>query len=101
MRAIDLIVAALAVTVTIAVVKSGTPGQKQGGAVQTLVTPEQAHVATLNIPDMFCAGCEVGVKIAANKVDGVSEVKTHADNRTADVTFDPSKTNPQAIASAI
>ena len=59
------------------------------------------EVVTLNVPDMFCAGCEVGVKIAANKIDGVKEVKTDSDKRTADVTFDPSKTTAQAIASAI
>lgn len=101
MRAIGLIVAAVAVTVTIAAVTSRSQGQKQEGAVQTQVAAEQAQVATLNIPDMFCAGCEVGVKIAANKIDGVKAVKTDSDKRTAEVTFDPSRTTAQAIASAI
>ena len=50
---------------------------------------------------MDCAGCEVGIKIAAGKVDGVKDVKTNLETRTADVTFDPSKTNAEAIASAI
>ena len=50
---------------------------------------------------MDCAGCEVGVRIAAGKVDGVQGVKTDSDTRTAEVTFDPSKTTAQAIASAI
>lgn len=59
------------------------------------------QVVTLKVPEMFCPGCEIGVKIAANKVDGVKEVKTDSDTRTASITFDPSKTTPQAIASAI
>ncbi len=50
---------------------------------------------------MDCAGCEVGVKIAAGKVDGVKGVNTDSDKRTVEVTFDPSKTNAQAIANAI
>ena len=66
---------------------------------QTPVSGTQ--VVTLKVPDMFCGGCEVGVKVAAKKVDGVTSVKTDSDKRIADVTFDPTKTTPEAIASAI
>jgi len=59
------------------------------------------QVVTLKVPDMFCGGCEVGVKVAANKVDGVKNVKTDSDKRMAEVTFDPTKTAPEAIARAI
>jgi copper chaperone CopZ len=41
------------------------------------------------------------VRIAASKVDGVKDVKTDSDKRTAQVTFDPTKTTAQAIAGAI
>ena len=101
MRAISLIAVAVAVTATIAVVRSRIEGHKQDNAAQAQVAIHQLEVVTLSVPDMFCAGCEVGVKIAANKIDGVKEVKTDSDKRTADVTFDPSKTTAQAIASAI
>jgi copper chaperone CopZ len=57
--------------------------------------------STLRVPDMFCGGCEVAVKIAAKKVDGVMDVNTDSAKRTADVTYDPSKTNATAIAGAI
>ena len=79
MRVVGLIVGVLAVTLTVVGVTSRGQGHKQ----------------------LFCAGCEVGVKIAANKVDGVKEVKTDSDTRTVAVTFDPSKSTAQAIASAI
>ena len=101
MRTIGLITAALAVTVTIAAVSSRSHRFKEEGAVQTPGAAVHAQVVTLKVPDMFCAGCEIGVKIAANKVEGVKEVKTDSDTRTADVTFDSSKTTAQAIASAI
>jgi mercuric ion binding protein len=61
----------------------------------------QTKVATLRVPDMFCGGCEVAVKRAAKKVDGVTEVTTNSDKRIADVTYDPAKTNAEAIAAAI
>ena len=101
MRAIGLIAAAVAGTITIAAVNSWTQRSKHEGAVQAPGTTEHAQVITLKVPDMFCAGCEVGVKIAANRVEGVQEVKTDSDTRTAEVTFDSSKTTAQAIASAI
>jgi copper chaperone CopZ len=50
---------------------------------------------------MFCAGCETAVKMAAKKVDGVREVSTDSEKRTAQVTYDPRKTNAETIATAI
>lgn len=99
MRAVVLSVAAVAVTVTIISVVV-TRGQ-QKDVVATQATATRTEVATLTIPEMFCPGCEVGVKIAANKIDGVKEVRTDSDKRTAEVIFDPTKTTPQAVASAI
>src|SRR5437773_6316139 len=101
MRAISSIVAVFAVTLTVVAVTSRSQGQQHTGAAQAQVALERAQTVTLNVPQMFCAGCEVGVKIAANKVDGVKDVKTDSDTRTVEVTFDPSKSTAQAIASAI
>ena len=70
-------------------------------AAQTQTNSRHTQVVTLKVPDMFCGGCEVGVKTAAQRVDGVTDVKTDSDARTAEVSYDPSKTNPDAIASAI
>ncbi len=61
----------------------------------------QMKVVSLNVPDMFCGGCEVAVKRAAKKVDGVTDVTTNSDKRVADVRYDPAKTNAEAIAVAI
>jgi copper chaperone CopZ len=58
-------------------------------------------VCTLKIAGMTCAGCEAAVKIAAKSVNGVTDVKASYDEANADVTYDPSKTTPEAIAKVI
>lgn len=94
MRNIGIVTTALVVALAGAGLLTTTHAQKQ--------KPEgSAEVVTLKVPDMFCGGCEVAVKMAANKVNGVKDVKTDSDKRTAEVTYDPSKTNADAIASAI
>lgn len=62
---------------------------------------QQTVTSTLKVPDMFCGGCEAAVKMAAKKVDGVKDISTDSAKRTAEVTYDPSKTNADDIASAI
>lgn len=93
MRTIGLTLTALVVTLAVAGLPAIAGAQKNTGG--------QTQVVTLKVPDMFCGGCEVAVKIAANKVAGVTDVKTSSEKRTAEVTYDPSKTNADAIASAI
>ena len=95
MRTIGVVTTVLAVALVGAGLLTTTHAQKP--------KPDSApqQVVTLKVPDMFCGGCEVGVKIAAKKVDGVKDVKTDPDTRTAEVIFDPAKTNAEAIATAI
>ena len=59
------------------------------------------RVCTLNVAGMTCAGCEAAVRSAAKTVDGVTDVKASDDKKNADVTYDPSKTTPEAIAKVI
>lgn len=102
MRTIGLVAAALVVTLAIAGgVALRTQAQKQDTDGQAPVVAAQAQVVTLNVPEMDCAGCAVGVKLVVGKIDGVRDVKVDLEGRTAEVAFDPSKTNPQAIADAI
>ncbi len=94
MRTIGVVTAVFVVGLAGAGLLTTTHAQKQKPDSGT-------QVVMLKVPDMFCGGCEVGVKIAATKVDGVKDVKTDSVKRTAEVTFDTSKTNAEAIASAI
>src|SRR5947208_5134710 len=101
MKTIGLIAVAVVITVAVVAVRSRTPERHQARQVGAPVAAVSSQMVTLKVPKMDCAGCEVGVRIAASKVDGVKDVKTDSDKRTAEVTFDPSKTTAQAIASAI
>ena len=60
-----------------------------------------SETCTLKVSGMTCAGCEAAVRMAARSVDGVTEAKASYAKRNAEVTFDPSKTNPAAIAKVI
>ena len=68
---------------------------------QTAQTQPALKVCTLKVAGMTCAGCETAVKIAAKSVNGVRDVTASYDKATADVTYDPSKTTPGAIAKVI
>lgn len=93
MRTIGLVVTALVVTLAGAGLPAIAGGQRNDGG--------QTQVVTLKVSGMVCSGCEVAVKMAANKVDGVKDVKASHEKGTAEVTYDPSKTNAEAIANAI
>ena len=59
------------------------------------------QVCTLKVTGMTCAGCEAAVRMAARSVDGVTDVKVSYAKGNAEVTFDPSKTTPGAIAKVV
>ena len=84
----------IALAVTLGVAAHPAPAHAQRNE-------SKARTVTLNVPDMFCGGCEVAVKMAAKKIDGVQAIVTNSDKRTAQVKYDASKTTPEAIAAAI
>jgi copper chaperone CopZ len=92
MKRVTVLVALLAVGVV------GSPASAQSPNTQSKAATK---VCTLKVSGMTCAGCEAAVKIAAKKVDGVKAVTVSYDKAAADVTYDPAKTTPAAIAKAI
>lgn len=70
------------------------------GETQTPAKPA-TQICTLKVTGMTCAGCEAAVRMAARSVDGVTFVNVSHAKGNAEVTFDPSKTNPDAIAKVI
>ena len=58
-------------------------------------------MTTLTIPisGMTCGGCVAGVKAALSKVSGVAEADVRVGE--AKVQYDPARTNPDAIRTAI
>jgi copper chaperone CopZ len=41
------------------------------------------------------------VTIAAKKIDGVKDATVSLEKKTAEISYDPTKTNPEAIAKAV
>ena len=70
-------------------------------AQQATKAEETIKVCTLEVAGMTCAGCEAAVRNAARTVDGVKDVKASYDKRNARVTYDATKTTPEAIAKVI
>jgi mercuric ion binding protein len=91
--------AALAGFVVTAIVTVGLRGPMTAQA-----PAEQApvlKVCVLKVDGMTCGGCEAAVRSAARKVEGVKDAKVSYAKGTAEVTYDPAKTSPEAIARAI
>lgn len=70
------------------------------GAVTTTASTG-AKTVTLKISGMTCEGCTAAVKLAGQRTEGVSAVTVDYAQGRADVTYDPAKTNPTAIAATI
>lgn len=73
----------------------------QGTDEPKVAKPQSTQVCTLKVSGMTCAGCEAAVRMAARTIEGVKDVKASYDKGNAEVTYDPSKTNPDAIAKVI
>lgn len=55
---------------------------------------------TLDVKKMTCELCPITVKKSLEKVSGVNAVKVDLDKKTASVTFDPDKAQPEALIQA-
>ena len=65
------------------------------------IVNELSRTARFDVRGMTCAGCALAVRMAARKIDGVTDVSVSYEHKRATVTFDPAKTTPEAIAKAI
>jgi len=63
--------------------------------------PASAAEATFAVEGMTCASCTVTVRTAAKRVEGVYDARAEADEGRAWASYDPQRTNPEAIARAI
>lgn len=63
------------------------------GAVKT-------KTVTLDVPGMTCKFCPITIRKALEKVQGVTKVTSEYKTKTATVTYDPTKTNVEALTQA-
>ena len=59
------------------------------------------QTVTLSVPGMTCSACPLTVKLALNKIPGVSKTDVSYEKLQAVVSFDDAKTNVQALTKAI
>jgi copper chaperone len=59
------------------------------------------QMCLLKVSGMHCGECAKTVEKAAKTIDGVIVVKASQPKASAEITYDPEKTNPDALAKAI
>jgi len=91
MRILSML-AIILVTWTPTIVRAAVDQKTEKAATQT---------CTLKVSGMTCAGCEAAVRLAARSVEGVKDAKVNYAKGNAEVTYDPAKTTPEAIAKVI
>lgn len=57
-----------------------------------------ARVCVLKVEGMACGACAARVEKAAKKIEGVKAAKVSQPKGAAEITYDPAKTSPEAIA---
>ena len=60
----------------------------------------ELQTATLAVENMTCSMCPITVRKSLEKVPGVVDARADYETRTATVTYDPSKTDIQALTEA-
>ncbi|MGH9311582.1 MAG: heavy-metal-associated domain-containing protein [Vicinamibacterales bacterium] len=76
-------------------------GIGSASAVQESDKPKAGQVCVLKVSGMACGACAAQVEKAAKKIDGVTAANASQPKGSAEITYDPSKTTPEAIAKAI
>jgi copper chaperone CopZ len=56
---------------------------------------------TLTIKGMTCGGCVAAVKLQLKKTEGVTAYEVSLEKGQAEVTYDPSRTDPEKIAASV
>ena len=60
-------------------------------------TQSSSQSVTLDMQNMTCAMCPITIRKALEGVDGVQSAKVDFGSKTANVTFDPEKTNIETL----
>lgn len=78
--------------------KQTTEQKSDNKTIQTSGTDKAVEI---QCSGMTCTGCENSLKSKVKKVDGVKEVIADYKTNTVKASYDPDKTNPDAIKNAI
>ena len=101
MRPTTLLLPVLAAVALAAVCSVGCGSSSDPAAAKGGVELANTQQADFDVEGMTCASCEVSIKVALKKIEGVVEVTADANAGRAGATFDPERTDPVALAAAI
>jgi copper chaperone len=76
-------------------------GFSTAASAQSTGKPQASQTSTLKVSGMACGACAASVEGVVRKVDGVLAAVVSQPKGTAEITFDPAKTSPHALAKAI
>lgn len=80
---------------------SKTTNTEQKNESKTLEVSANDKAVEIHTTGMTCTGCENTIKSKVKKVEGVKDVMADFKSNTVKASFDPAKTNPDAIKEAI
>ena len=85
----------MAILSAVTIAGTGVMAQQKDGESHS------TRVCTIKVSGMFCGECAKTVEKAAKKVAGVTLARASQPKGVAEMTYDPAKTSPEAIAKAI
>lgn len=88
------------VVIPLLLLTTAVGAQQMAASPSTSVAAPTQQTARLGVEGMYCALCPATVKAAMTRVAGVIDVRVDYRSATAEVVFDPARTDPLAIAAA-
>lgn len=90
----------LAATVLGAASILGVPAAGADPAPPVPAVPELRRVL-LHVEGMTCGGCALSTRLVLERLDGVERAEVDYERKRAAVTYDPAKTSPAAMVTAL
>lgn len=63
--------------------------------------PANTESVVLSVPDMSCPACPLRVKAGLSRAEGVISVRATLETKTAEVVYDPAKTDVNRLIEAV
>jgi len=102
-RGVSLLTLLLASAIVLAFAGLNIHSYVFAGSAPAVTSTASANLQRVAIPveGMTCATCEVAVRNALKRVDGVKSAHVSIATKTATIDYEPAQTNPDQLASAI
>ena len=72
-----------------------------GSSPATPIATANLRRVVIPVEGIWCVACEIPVRHALKRIDGVASVQISGAGKTATVDYDPAKTNPAQLVAAI